>query len=63
MAAGLPGVGIGGLFYLASALAMPVRQLARRLRGDRSGASWPVVARQAGMAVAILEAVMHFRTV
>lgn len=33
MTAGLPGAGIGGLFYLASTLALPVRSAWRRLRG------------------------------
>lgn len=33
MAAGLPGAGIGGLFYLASTLALPLRSVWRRLRG------------------------------
>jgi hypothetical protein len=35
MTAGLPGVGIGGIFYLASALLMPVRALVSQLRGER----------------------------
>lgn len=33
MTVGLPGAGIGGLFYLASTFLLPVRSLARRLRG------------------------------
>lgn len=33
MTAGLPGAGIGGLFYLASTLALPFRSAWRRLRG------------------------------
>lgn len=35
MTAGLPGAGIGGLFYLAGALLMPVRELAAWARGTR----------------------------
>ena len=35
MTAGLPGAGIGGLFYLAGALLMPVRELAAWVRGSR----------------------------
>ena len=35
MTAGLPGAGIGGLFYLASTILLPVRSLVRRLRGQR----------------------------
>jgi hypothetical protein len=38
MAVGLPGAGIGGLFYILSALAMPVCELARLARGGRSAA-------------------------
>ena len=33
MAAGIPGAGIGGLFYLASTFLLPFRSLWRRLRG------------------------------
>ena len=33
MTVGLPGAGIGGLFYLASTLLLPVRSIVRRLRG------------------------------
>lgn len=33
MAPGLPGVGIGGIFYLISAIALPLRSLWRRARG------------------------------
>ena len=34
MTAGLPGAGIGGLFYLASTLLLPARSLVRRVRGQ-----------------------------
>lgn len=34
MTPGVPGAGIGGLFYLASTLLLPFRSLARRLRGQ-----------------------------
>lgn len=33
MTAGLPGAGIGGLFYLVSTIALPVRSVWRRVRG------------------------------
>ncbi|MDF1505469.1 hypothetical protein, partial [Roseisolibacter sp. H3M3-2] len=52
MAAGLPGVGIGGLFYLASALLMPVRAVARRAAGRP--VAWRPVAVQAALAEGIL---------
>jgi hypothetical protein len=40
MTAGLPGAGIGGLFYLASTILLPVRSLVRRLRGQHVGVPW-----------------------
>ena len=39
MTAGIPGAGIGGLFYLASTILLPARNLVRRLRG-RSHTAW-----------------------
>ncbi|HSL69501.1 MAG TPA: hypothetical protein VK864_04625, partial [Longimicrobiales bacterium] len=54
MTAGLPGSGIGGLFYLIGAVAMPFRELARRLGGrPRRGA---LVASQAALALSIIVA-------
>lgn len=40
MTAGLPGAGIGGLFYLASTLLLPVRSMWRRLRGQSDPVTW-----------------------
>lgn len=40
MTVGLPGAGIGGLFYLASTLLLPVRSLLRRLRGQPDSFPW-----------------------
>jgi hypothetical protein len=37
MVAGIPGAGIGGLFYLLSAFMLPVRLLRRWTRGERRG--------------------------
>ena len=54
MTAGLPGVGIGGLFYLISALLMPFVELVRTVRGRSSLARWAVVARQFAMAVVMV---------
>lgn len=55
MTAGIPGTGIGGVFYLLLALAMPLREAWGR-RGSRS--NWIVVARQlallSGMASVLL---------
>jgi len=51
--AGLPGTGIGGIFYLASALAMPLRAAYERLRGRPAG-EWRVVRAQVAIAGGIL---------
>lgn len=56
MTAGLPGVGIGGIFYLASALMMPVRSLYSVLSGRPHEARWRVALRQAAIAGGILGA-------
>lgn len=55
MNAGLPGTGIGGIFYLASALAMPLREAYRHVRGRARG-DWRVVAAQLAIAGGILGA-------
>ena len=52
---GLPGAGIGGLFYVLSALWMPICELWRRRQGDAPG-QWPLVAKQFGIAVGIIAA-------
>lgn len=54
MNAGLPGTGIGGVFYLISALLMPFIELFRTLRGESSVERWLSVFRQLAMAAAIL---------
>jgi hypothetical protein len=40
MTAGIPGAGIGGLFYLGSTILLPVRNLVRRLGGRTSTVRW-----------------------
>jgi hypothetical protein len=52
--AGLPGTGIGGLFYLVSALLMPFREAFRALtgRGDRERGQTAIV--QGGLGVTIV---------
>jgi len=52
---GLPGTGIGGLFYILSALWMPVCELWRRRQGD-APRPWPLVARQFAIAVGVVAA-------
>ena len=58
MAAGLPGVGIGALFFIVSALLMPVFELARTLAGRGSVARWRFVGRQGAIALGIVVAIV-----
>lgn len=54
MNAGLPGTGLGGLFYIASALVMPMHRV---LAGHgHDGRSWRRVLRQSGLATGVLAA-------
>ena len=53
MTVGLPGTGIGGIFYLASALVMPFREVYRRLRGRPAG-DWRVVTGQLAITGGVL---------
>ena len=55
MTVGTPGAGIGGLFYLASAIVLPVRALLRQMKGER--VAWGGVARQWTLAVGVLAAI------
>lgn len=52
MTAGVPGTGIGGLFYVIAALGLPFRGLRNRLSGKRT--PWPAVIRQTGLALGVL---------
>ncbi len=54
MTAGIPGTGIGGIFYLISAFAMPFVEIIKTLRGRSSIRRWIAVVRQLTMASAIL---------
>jgi hypothetical protein len=51
---GVPGAGIAGLFYLASALLMPVLELVRARRGDTPRRRPAFIARQVLLAVCML---------
>jgi hypothetical protein len=51
---GLPGTGIGGIFYLMSALCMPFREGYRALAGRSDSRSRGVVVRQFFMALGVL---------
>ena len=52
MTAGIPGSGIGGVFYVIGALLLPVRTLILQLRGVP--VKWAPVFRQFGLALGIL---------
>jgi len=54
---GLPGTGIGGLFYILTALWMPVCEIWRRLRGDANG-RWSAVAKQFAIAAGVVAAIV-----
>lgn len=57
MSAGLPGLGLGGLFFLLSALLAPMVELVRTIRGESSAAAWRGVGRQFAIAVTMVVAV------
>ncbi len=54
MNVGLPGTGIGGLFYLVTALLMPVFEMLQTLRGRSNLKRWRVVLAQSGLAASII---------
>jgi hypothetical protein len=54
MTPGIPGVGLGGLFFIISALLAPGFELVRTVRGQSSLTRWRVVIRQAVMAASIV---------
>jgi hypothetical protein len=56
MNAGLPGTGLGGLFYLLLAFAMPLVELVRTLRGRGSRERWRLALTQCAIATGIVAA-------
>lgn len=54
MHAGIPGIGLGGLFFVLSALLMLAVELVNTARGRSSVARWRLVARQSGLAAGIV---------
>lgn len=56
MTAGLPGTGIGGLFYLLLVLFMPLREAFRVLRGRGDARRWRTIGGQLALAGGILAA-------
>jgi hypothetical protein len=57
MTAGLPGFGLGGVFFIISALLAPFVELIMTSRGRSSRVRWARVGRQFLMAVAMIAAV------
>lgn len=57
MSAGLPGLGLGGLFFILTALIAPAIELVRAARGQSSREAWRSVGRQFGIAVVMIIAV------
>lgn len=58
MFAGLPGIGVGTLFYVLLAFAMPFTELIRLARGQSSVARWLRIVRQLLHAVSIILSIM-----
>ena len=57
MTAGLPGTGIGGLFYLVAALCLPLRFVWLRARGHHDGRQGLLVCKQLMMSMSMIAAV------
>ena len=58
MSAGLPGFGLGGIFFIASALFAVPRELWRTAQGRSSAAAWLTVGRQSAQAAAMVAVVV-----
>jgi hypothetical protein len=57
MTAGVPGFGLGGVFFIISALLAPFRELIMTARGRSSRARWTSVGGQLLIALAMISAV------
>ena len=57
MFAGLPGIGVGTLFYVLIALWMPIREIAFVVRGTSTWARWRLIATQLVFASGIVASV------
>ena len=57
MSAGLPGLGLGGLFFIFSALLAPFPQLWRTVRGRSAPGDWRMVGRQFAQAAVMVAAI------
>jgi hypothetical protein len=51
MTAGVPGTGLGGLFYILAALLLPLRGAIRKLRGQ--SVDWNEITKLTGLAVGV----------
>jgi hypothetical protein len=58
MFAGLPGIGVGTLFYILMAFWMPVREIPRVIRGTSTIDNWKLILRQLTYSVGIIVTVM-----
>lgn len=58
MFAGLPGIGVGTLFYVLMALWMPLRELPRVFQGKSSLATWLLIVQQIFYAAGIVVTVV-----
>lgn len=58
MFAGLPGIGVGTLFYVLTALWMPFRELPRLVQGKSSLSAWALILRQLFHSAGIIVTVM-----
>jgi len=58
MFAGLPGIGVGTLFYVLLAFAMPFTELIQVVRGKSSVARWRRIALQLAHSVSIIVSIM-----
>lgn len=57
MSAGLPGLGLGGLFFIFSALLAPFRQLLQTFRGRGRAGDWAMIGRQFAQATVMVAAI------
>jgi hypothetical protein len=58
MFAGLPGIGVGTLFYIVMALCMPVIEIRHLVRGTSSFARWQQIIKQWCFSAAIILSIM-----
>lgn len=56
MNAGMPGTGLGGLFYVVLALSMPLLEVVRTVQGRSSRERWRLALTQASIALGVVAA-------